>query len=165
LAFFSTAVCPASHKRAAQAGIAILRDLASAAEHAGLDGGQIHAAELQKLAVMVEAAQIASLGQNGQRIDRSDPGNRAQQLIIRMVGQQFDGAVLDGIALRIKASTLRPASGGTCGWRLNPAHGQSCTEPLMSRKYLTTGETCSTLRPITGQAAVNEGVLVMAEIM
>ena len=55
---------------------------------------------------MVEAAQIASLGQNGQGIDGSDPRNRAQQLIIRPVAQQFDGAILDGIALADQASAF-----------------------------------------------------------
>ena len=53
---------------------------------------------------MVEAAQIASLGQNGQRVDGSDPRNRAQQLIIRPVAQKFDCAILDGIALADQTS-------------------------------------------------------------
>ena len=52
------------------------------AEHAGLDGGEIQAAELQELTVMPEAVQVTGLGQDGQGVDRADTGNGRQQLII-----------------------------------------------------------------------------------
>jgi hypothetical protein len=111
LAFFKTAVWPASRSVRRNRALPYL-DLASTAEHAGLDGGQIHAAKFQKLAVpfmvcqqtiagqrMMEAAQVARLGQDGQGVDRPDAGNGAQQLVIRPIALQFDGTVFDGIAL------------------------------------------------------------------
>src|SRR6056297_1944831 len=62
--------------------VAVLRDPALAAEHAGLHGREVHAAELQKLAMMAEAAQVTGLGQNEHGVDRADAGNGRQQLIV-----------------------------------------------------------------------------------
>src|SRR6056297_238493 len=93
-------------ERAPEPSIAILRNTALAAEHAGLHGREIHAAKLQKLPVMPEPAQVAGLGQDGHRIDRADAGNGRQQLIVGQVGQQLDGPRFDLIALADKASTL-----------------------------------------------------------
>jgi len=73
---------------AAQAGVAIFRDLAAAPELPRLHGGQVHSAELQELAVMAKATQVAGLGQNGERIDGADARDRAQEAIVRMVGEQ-----------------------------------------------------------------------------
>ena len=73
---------------------------------AGLDSCQIHAAELQELAVMTEPPQVTGLGQNSQCVDRPDPGNGAQQQIIRTLGQQFDRPIFDGVALPDQASAL-----------------------------------------------------------
>ena len=55
---------------------------------------------------MMETAQVAGLGQNGQRIDRPDAGNGAQQLILRALSQQFDRPIFDGIALPDQASAF-----------------------------------------------------------
>ena len=89
------------------AGIAVFGQLGLAAEGAGLDGCQVHSTELQKLAVMLKAAQIASLRQDGQRIDRPDPWDGCQQLIVFVGLEQFDCAVLDLVTLAIK---LRPSA-------------------------------------------------------
>lgn len=59
----------------AKSRIAVFRDAALAAEHVGLHGCEIHATELQDLAVMAETARIAGLRQDGQGIDRADTGN------------------------------------------------------------------------------------------
>ena len=59
---------------------------------------------------MTKAAQITSFGQNSQRIDRPDPGYRAQQQIIWMVGQQLCRTSLDSVALLNKAASLRLVS-------------------------------------------------------
>ncbi len=83
----------------AEPGVAVFGDSALAAEHAGLDSGEVHAAELQELAVMPEAAQITGLSQNGQGVDRPDPGDGGQQLVVGMIGQKLDGPRLDLIAL------------------------------------------------------------------
>lgn len=91
---------------AAQPGIAILRDPALTAEHAGLHGGHMRAAELQELAVMPEPTQVASLGQDGHRVDRTDPGNGRQQLIVRQIGEQLYRPGLDLVALADKTSPL-----------------------------------------------------------
>ena len=83
---------------------AIFGYLASTAKHAGLDGGQIHAAELQKLPLMMEPPQVPGLGQDRQSVDRPDAGNGAQQLIVMALGQQFDRPIFDDIALADQAS-------------------------------------------------------------
>ena len=57
--------------------------LGLATECARLDGGEVHATELQELTVRVETTKIAGLSQNGWGIDRADPWDRCQQLIIR----------------------------------------------------------------------------------
>ncbi len=53
---------PSQPQSAADAGVTILGYLASTAEHAGLDCSQIHTAELQELAMMMKAPQVARLG-------------------------------------------------------------------------------------------------------
>src|SRR6056297_1465268 len=93
-------------ERAPQPGIAVFRDPALTAEHAGLDGGEVHAAELQELPVMSEAAQVASLRQDGHGVDRADAGDGRQQLIVGQIRQQRDGPSLDLIALPDKAAAL-----------------------------------------------------------
>ena len=103
-------------ERASEAGVAIFGDLAWAAEHAGLDGGKIHAAKLQKLTVMVEAAQVTGLGQDGQRVDWSYDGYGAQQLVIGSLSQQFDRPVFDGVALACFANSRTRIS-------VNPGQG------------------------------------------
>src|SRR5581483_4126285 len=51
---------------ASQPSVAVLGQLSGATELAGLLSGQVEAAELQELAVMVKAAQVAGFGQDGQ---------------------------------------------------------------------------------------------------
>lgn len=92
--------------RAPQAGIAVLRDTALTAEHAGLDSGEVHATELQELPMMPEPTQVTGLGQDGHGVDRADAGNGRQQLVIWQIGEQFDGPGLDLVALPDKASAL-----------------------------------------------------------
>src|SRR5690606_11300121 len=64
-------------ERAAQASIAVLGKLGAPPEHARLTSRQIKTAELEKLPVVLKSAKVPGLGQNGQRIDRSNPGYHA----------------------------------------------------------------------------------------
>ena len=77
--FLQDCCLPCQPQCAPKAGIAIFREIALAAEHARLDDGHIHSAELQELAAMMEASQVARLGEKGQCVDRFDPWNGAQQ--------------------------------------------------------------------------------------
>lgn len=81
-------------------------DFAATAEHAGLYSGQIHAAGLQELAVVMEPPQIARLCKDGQGVDWTDAGNCAQKLIVRPIPQQFDSTIFDGITLSDETSAL-----------------------------------------------------------
>lgn len=83
----------------AQSGIAELGEVGAATKGAGLVGLQIQAAELQELAMMPKAAQIAGLGQHGQRVDRTDAGNGHEPLIVGMPMQPLDGEPFDPVAL------------------------------------------------------------------
>ena len=74
-------------ERAPQPRIAILRELALAAELAGLVRGQIQAAELQELTIMSKAAQVTSFGEYGQGVDRPNARQLSQSLIIGMLVQ------------------------------------------------------------------------------
>lgn len=69
-------------ERPSQSGVSIFGQLCLTAECTGLDGCEIHTAELQELPVMRKAAQVASLGEDSQRIDWPDPRNRCQQPIV-----------------------------------------------------------------------------------
>lgn len=73
---------------------------------AGLLGREIEAAVPEELVVMGEAPQITSLGQDGERVDRADPGNGAEQLVVPLVGEHRLGAALDLGALADEASSL-----------------------------------------------------------
>ncbi|PRY26922.1 hypothetical protein CLV78_1011027 [Aliiruegeria haliotis] len=86
--------------------IAIFGDAALSSEHAGLHGCEVHAAELQELAVMAETAQIASFGQDGHGVDRTDAGNGCQQLVVWVIGQKLDSPRLDLIALSNPAALI-----------------------------------------------------------
>ena len=68
--------------------------------------GEVHAAELQKLSMMPETAQIAGLGQDGHSVDRADAGNGRQQLKVGEIGQKLDGPCLDLIALSDQTAAL-----------------------------------------------------------
>ena len=91
---------------ASQSSIAELRQPGLTAKLAGLVGGEIEAAELQELAMMTEAAQVAGLGQDGHRDDRSDARNLPQALIVGVVNQCSMGLVLDRIALTDQAASF-----------------------------------------------------------
>ena len=64
-------------ERAAQASITVLGKLGAPPEHARLTSRQIKTAKLEKLPVVLKSAKVPGLGQNGQRIDRSNPGYHA----------------------------------------------------------------------------------------
>ena len=53
-----------------------------------------------------EPPKIASLGENGQRVDRPDPRNHTQQLIVTVLVEQGMGGSLDLIALPDQAASL-----------------------------------------------------------
>ena len=62
-------------------------------------GGEIKATELQELAVVAEAAQVAGLGQDGERVDRPDAGNLLQAPEVGMLPEQLARHRLDRVAL------------------------------------------------------------------
>lgn len=66
----------------AQARVAVLGQFGAAAERTRLAGREIEVAELQELAMMVEAPQITGLGQDGQCVDRTNARNVAPQLVV-----------------------------------------------------------------------------------
>src|SRR4051794_13171927 len=67
-------------------------------------GGQIKPAELQELTMVPEAAQVAGLGQDGERGDRSNPWDPTQELVVRALVQELDGHRLKGVALLNEAA-------------------------------------------------------------
>ena len=83
----------------AKLGVAILGDTALAAKHAGLDRREVHAAELQDLTMMSEPAQVAGLCQNSQGVDRADPWDGCQKLVVGVIGQKLDGPCFEHAAL------------------------------------------------------------------
>src|SRR3954469_24478508 len=90
----------------AQASVAVFRQLGLTPEGAGLMGGQIKPAELQELTMVAKAAQVAGLGQNGERGDWSNPWNPTQELVVRALVQELDGHCLKGVALLNEAARL-----------------------------------------------------------
>ncbi|CKY99245.1 Uncharacterised protein [Mycobacterium tuberculosis] len=56
--------------------------------------------------MMVEAPKIASLGEDRQRVDRADPGDHAQELIVAVLAEHGIGGPLDLIALPDQAAGL-----------------------------------------------------------
>lgn len=54
--------------------------------------------------MVAEAAQVARLGKDGQRVDRADARDVAQQLVVDVIGQPGMGEPLDLIALLDKAA-------------------------------------------------------------
>src|SRR5215210_9586193 len=69
-------------------------------------GGQIKSAELQELTMVPKAAEVAGLGQNGERSDRSNPWDPTQELVVRALMQELDGHSLKGVALLNEAAGL-----------------------------------------------------------
>src|SRR3954454_4014131 len=90
----------------AQASVAVFGQLGLTPEGAGLMGGQIKSAELQELTMVPKAAQVAGLGQNGERGDRSNPWDPTQELVVRALVQELDGHGLKGLrcSMRLRAS-------------------------------------------------------------
>ena len=62
--------------------VAELGKLGAAAKLPGLMRGEIQTAELEELAMVAEAAQVASFGENGQGIDRTNARHLAQAVVI-----------------------------------------------------------------------------------
>src|SRR5215212_700494 len=69
-------------------------------------GGQIKPAELQELPMVPKAAEVAGLGQNGGRGDRSNAWDPTQELVVRALVQELDGHRLKGVALLNEAACL-----------------------------------------------------------
>src|SRR4051794_12501487 len=69
-------------------------------------GGQIKPAKLQELTMVPKAAQVAGLGQDGERGDRSNPWDATQELVVRALVQELDGQSLKGVALLNAAAGL-----------------------------------------------------------
>lgn len=67
--------------------------------------------------MMIEPAQIAGFCQDGQRVDRADARNLAQQLVVDMLGQSGMGKPLYLVTLLDEASPLRDA---------HAKHGDCC---------------------------------------
>ena len=80
-------------KDAAQPCVAVLRQLGGSAELARLLGGEIEAAELEELAMMVEAAQVACFSKDRQRQDGSDAWQLLETLEV-------------GVVLKVKLSSF-----------------------------------------------------------
>ncbi len=55
---------------------------------------------------MPEAAQVAGLREDGKRVDRTDPGDHAQELIVTVSSQRFMGNAFDLVTLLNKGSSL-----------------------------------------------------------
>ncbi len=55
---------------------------------------------------MRKPAKVASLGKDGQRVDRSDPADHAQELIIAVLAEQGVSGALNLIALPDEAACL-----------------------------------------------------------
>ena len=55
---------------------------------------------------MAKPTQVTGLGQDGHGVDRADPGNGRQQLIVGQIRQQLDGPCLDLIPLSDQAATF-----------------------------------------------------------
>src|SRR3954451_7727327 len=53
-----------------------------------------------------KAAQVAGLGQDGERGDRSNPWDPPQELVVRALVQELDGHRLKGVALLNEAAGL-----------------------------------------------------------
>ncbi|MDR6306796.1 hypothetical protein GGQ85_004532 [Nitrobacter vulgaris] len=70
---------------------------------AGPLGRPIQSAELEKLAMVVEAAKISGVGNGRQCIDRPDAGDLPQELIILAVPKQFVGLCLNLVPLSDQA--------------------------------------------------------------
>src|SRR5215212_5035730 len=90
----------------AQASVAVFGQLGLAPEGAGLMGGQIKSAKLQELTMMAKAAEVAGLGQDGERGDRSNAWDPTQELVVRAFVQELDGHSLKGVALLNEAACL-----------------------------------------------------------
>src|SRR5215207_8289820 len=90
----------------AQASVAVFRQLGLAPEGAGLMGGQIKSAILQELTMVPKAAEVAGLGQNGERSNRSNAWDPTQELVVRAFVQELDGHSLKGVALLNEAARL-----------------------------------------------------------
>ena len=56
---------------------------------------------------MVEAPQIAGLSEDRERIDRADPRDHAQELVVAVVAEDGMGSSLDLVALPDQATRLR----------------------------------------------------------
>jgi hypothetical protein len=56
--------------------------------------------------VVAKAAQVAGLGQDGQRVDRPDAGHLLQAPEVGLPVQQFRGQPLDGVALSDQVACL-----------------------------------------------------------
>src|SRR5829696_2053688 len=69
-------------------------------------GGQIEPAKLQELTMMAKAAEVAGLGQNGERSNRSNAWDPTQELVVRAFVQELDGHSLKGVALPNEAACL-----------------------------------------------------------
>ena len=93
-------------ERAAQSGIAVFGQLGLASECAGLDGCKVHPTKLEELPVRPEAAQVASLSQDGQGVDRPDPRDGCQQLIVVVGLEKLNSTILNLIALCDQATPL-----------------------------------------------------------
>ena len=69
------------------------------AELSGLMGGEVQATELQELAVMIKAAQVARLGQDRHGVYGSDPGDLPKTLGVLQFSHPPQGFCLDGVAM------------------------------------------------------------------
>ena len=76
--------------------------------------------------MMVEAARVTGLGLDGQRIDRTDAWNVAQQLVVDVVGKPRMCQPLDLVALVDEAAALRDDHAEHGDGRRALRHRQCC---------------------------------------
>ena len=74
--------------------------------------------------MVTKAPKIASLCKKGQGVDRANPGNGTQELIVKVIRQELDGALFDLLALPDKTSSLRQ----------NHAEHVYCIRPFIDRQ-------------------------------
>ena len=100
------ATCPAIQKVRRSRALPNFESLVWPRILAGLLSGEIEAAELQELAMMAEAAQVAGFGKDGHCIDRTDAWDLAQALVVGVLAEQVVGLSLDLVALTDQATSL-----------------------------------------------------------
>ena len=78
--------------------------------------GEVEPAELQELAIVIEAAQVPGLGEDGQRMDRTDAWNLTKLLEVLVIADTLQRFGFDSIAMLNELAHLQEdqAEHGDC---------------------------------------------------